>query len=234
MVLFWRLLLAHLIADFPLQTDAVFAVKKDQRWGVILHATIFGLTAVLLTRPYLNHTEMWLGLVFLWSGHIAIDKTKLVLSGRGGRDHLGYFLIDQALHIGAIALWCLFWKGFPQLRPSSAVSSADARLIQLGIAYVTAIWASPLLAFYLAAAFSRQRLDFKSQQHPLGRVAGYWERGALVAMVIQAGWLLLLMPLVFLPRMSIFWLGKQKGLSRWEFFVGSSLAILMGLWGRTL
>ncbi|PKP54950.1 DUF3307 domain-containing protein, partial [Candidatus Atribacteria bacterium HGW-Atribacteria-1] len=40
MPLFCRLLLAHIIADFPLQTNQIFKVKTNTEWGVLIHTLI--------------------------------------------------------------------------------------------------------------------------------------------------------------------------------------------------
>ncbi len=106
MVLFWRLLLAHVIADFPLQTDAVFAIKKEKRWGVFLHGTIFGLVAILLARRWgirlvysvhnLNPHEQpypaWAGLVNRFIFRIAIERAK------SHSDRVGNFQLQFSLH----------------------------------------------------------------------------------------------------------------------------------------
>ena len=74
MALFWRLVLAHVAADFALQTDAVFRVKKRFSWGVLLHGAIFALTSILALSPYLGSFSLWVGLIFLWLFHVAVDK----------------------------------------------------------------------------------------------------------------------------------------------------------------
>jgi hypothetical protein len=230
MVLFWRLLLAHLIADFPLQTDAVFAVKKGRAWGVLLHSTLFGLTAILLAGPFLGIWAAWGGVVLLWLSHSIIDKAKLTLIGGGRKDHLVYFLLDQALHIGAVAIVCLFLNRTTQV---SAIAS-DVRPIMLGIAYVVSVWVSPLLCFYARAAFSSQKVDFQGQQSVLWRIIGYAERLVITAAAASGGLLVLALPLVFLPRIGLSIFTQQSKFSSWELVLGSIIAVMAGLWVRTI
>ncbi len=47
MDLFWRLLLAHFIADFPLQFKAIRDIK-NKWYGLVSHALIFGIVSVVM------------------------------------------------------------------------------------------------------------------------------------------------------------------------------------------
>ncbi|MFC1682866.1 DUF3307 domain-containing protein [Candidatus Zixiibacteriota bacterium] len=230
MVLFWRLLLAHLIADFPLQTDAVFAVKKGRAWGVMLHSTLFWLTAILLAKPFLHIWAVWGGLVLLWLSHSVIDKAKLALVSSGRKDHLVYFLLDQLLHIGAVALVCLFLNRIPQV---SAIA-ASVLSIKIGIAYVVSVWVSPLLCFYTRTAFSSQKVDFQRQQSVCWRVIGSAERLLITAVAAAGGRLFIILPLVFFPRIGLSIFTRQSKFSRWELILGSTIAVAAGFWVRTL
>jgi hypothetical protein len=233
MVLFWRLLLAHCIADFPLQSDAVFAVKKRFKWGVVLHGTLFLLTTLLLTGPYLRFAAMWAGIIFLWLFHVAVDKAKLMLVGGGRRDHLGYFLLDQVLHIGAIALVFFFLTRHLQVASATEISPAIISQLKLGVAYILSIWASPLLSYYVRGLFRPQQGSFKTLGGGLWRTLGYVERGALTAVVIHGGRLLILAPLVFLPRIILPAAERWRGAFLWDLVLGSSMAIVLGIWGKT-
>jgi hypothetical protein len=234
MVLFWRLLLAHLMADFPLQTDAVFAVKKEKRWGVLLHGTVFGLVAILLVKPFLGIGAVWGGLILLWLFHAAVDKAKLIMaSGRRG-DHLAYFLSDQVLHIAAVALTSYVLNQNPQVAAFVHGPASEVHLIKLGIAYVVSIWASPLLSYYFEVAFSPRKMGFTAHQPPLWRILGYVERGMLTAIVAWGGALFFLIPIAFLPRVSIWFFAGDRNFSRWELILGSAMAILAGAWASTL
>jgi hypothetical protein len=234
MVLLWRLLLAHIIADFPLQTDAVFAVKRDIKWGVFLHGTLFLLTALLLTGPYLRFPAVIGGLVFLWLFHVAVDKTKLELAGRGLGDHLGYFLLDQALHIGAIVLICSFLNRHSGVTATASDAAAIVPRLKLGAAYTLSIWASPLLIYYIRRLFSSRPGDVNIRQRGLWRILGYLERGSLTAVIIQGGWWPALAPAIFLPRTLLWAAGKRSRPSFGGVLLGAMMAVAAGLWVRAL
>lgn len=234
MVLFWRLLLAHFVADFPLQTDAVFVVKKEKPWGLLLHSTLFWLVAILLAKPFLKIGAVWGGLIILGLLHIVIDKSKLILVGKGHKDHLVYFLLDQALHVGSMSLLSFFLSRIPQVMAIAEGHTADLHLVKLAIAYVISVWASPLLSFYTQTALSPQKVEFKAHQPALWRMLGYVERWMLTTIVTWGGRLFFLIPLAFLPRIGLSFLAGERDVSPGEFALGSAIAILAGIWARFL
>jgi hypothetical protein len=248
MVLFWRLVLAHVAADFALQTDAVFRVKKRFSWGVLLHGAIFALTSILAAIPYLNILPLWGGLIFLWLFHVAVDRAKLALSVSAQRDHLGYFLLDQLLHLGAIGLICLPLNRHPGIALLARRYAALVPQFKLGTAYITAIWASPLLSHYVRSACLRWKQRRSREPEPAApppegalrvfpsgpwRWLGYIERGCLVAVTAQSGRLLLLIPLVLLPRTALWISGGRRSSALWELALGSAVAVSLGLWAGT-
>ena len=108
------LLLAHVLADFVLQTNAMVAGKR-QPAILLAHGAVVLATAVVATGTL----SPWL--LALTAAHLAIDLGK-TLSGRSG---IWPFLLDQAAHLatlGALALWLpdLFATGLWQAWPSAA------------------------------------------------------------------------------------------------------------------
>ena len=93
------LILAHLIADFPLQTNAVFRLKNRHWVGVLLHAAIHVMVTGLLLQNPLGH---WPMLVSLGGIHFITDWLKLRMKFK--RRSLG-FVLDQAAH--GLALYLL-------------------------------------------------------------------------------------------------------------------------------
>lgn len=96
------LFLAHLVADFPLQTNYLFQVKRNSTAGLLLHGGIHALTAFLLTGL---RWDLWYVWLFLLGSHTLIDWAKLnYKSSIQWRS----FLLDQFIHflvLIMIALW---------------------------------------------------------------------------------------------------------------------------------
>ncbi len=87
------LLLAHLIGDFPLQTNRIFRWKLQSNLGILLHVVIHLLvTALLLQEP----EQFWLLLVWLGVIHFGIDWLKLRIPVR---HQAPGFVIDQMAHL---------------------------------------------------------------------------------------------------------------------------------------
>lgn len=102
--LFILLLLAHALSDFVFQTNFIFKLKVKNIWGVVLHASIFFLCAIILTMPLYEHSSnyvLWLFMVTV--SHIIIDKTKLIINRNIIQKEILYFFLDQFFHIAAIS-----------------------------------------------------------------------------------------------------------------------------------
>jgi hypothetical protein len=102
---FTTLLLAHLIADYPLQTE--WMVKAKRTWpGLCAHVAIHLAVLLLVCLP---HTaELWPFLLALAVAHLAMDAFKNFLARRRPQWVNGPYLFDQLLHflsIWAIAAW---------------------------------------------------------------------------------------------------------------------------------
>lgn len=100
MTVFATLMLAHLLADFPLQTNQIFKWKVASSWGVALHVAIHVVvTAVFVT----NLPQYWPVLVFLGVTHFLTDWLKLRVPARYQTPG---FILDQLAHgltLGVIA-----------------------------------------------------------------------------------------------------------------------------------
>ncbi len=102
MTTFLALWLAHLLADFPLQTNRVFRLKIASNAGLALHVLIHLLMTALLVRQPASHLSLFLALGLV---HFVIDWTKLRLPGD---PQWPGFLLDQLAHLvslGLLALW---------------------------------------------------------------------------------------------------------------------------------
>lgn len=171
------LLLGHLIADFPLQTDWVFRLKKRHIAGVALHAVIHvGATAMLIQHPLHN----WPILASLGLAHFVTDWLKLRFAG--GPQAPGY-VIDQGVHLGVILLVA---RWAPQ----------TVGLLPAWILYPTLLIATaPLIMMFVlvrASDLSQGKANASEQvQRARRRVWPSYQLSGLVAvMVVTVGWLM--------------------------------------------
>jgi hypothetical protein len=116
---FATLFLAHLIADYPLQSD--WLVKAKRSWsGLCVHVGIHLGVLLLLCLP--DTPKLWPYLLALATAHFAIDAFKNLLSRHRPQWVAAPYLVDQLLHIlsiWAIGLWVEFTLpgGWPLDRP---------------------------------------------------------------------------------------------------------------------
>lgn len=107
------LLLGHMIADFPLQTNYIYQLKLRSIIGLLLHtATHVGMTALLVRDPY----EGWVMLVLIGLAHMAIDWVKQSASFPWFSSRSGaMFLLDQLAHGCFLAVLAAWWGAEPLL-----------------------------------------------------------------------------------------------------------------------
>ena len=160
---FAALFLAHVIADYLLQTNWLVENKR-RPLAIGLH-----IAAVLVMMPLLTlHFSWWF--VALAAAHLAIDLTKTHLLGGG----LAAYIADQALHIASILVVATL---APDLWGDSPLSAID--------------WVAPFYLILSAFLFSARggqyavatylRLDPEADGH--GVRVGWVERTALAAAV---------------------------------------------------
>lgn len=99
--MFWTLGLAHLIGDYPLQTDSLVRAKRHWR-GLTLHVAIHLAVMLLLTGR--DSLVVWPQLLALTAAHFAIDALKNYEARRWPHLIVTSYTADQVLHILSIIL----------------------------------------------------------------------------------------------------------------------------------
>lgn len=113
--MFWPLLLAHLIADYPLQSDWMVQAKKSLP-GLTLHVAVhlWALLIILnVCLPFAWRATLptVLAVVIL---HFGIDAWKNMFNRRWPRWVIGGYLQDQTLHVASLLLVAhgeAYWSG---------------------------------------------------------------------------------------------------------------------------
>lgn len=108
MKVFFRLLLAHLLTDFTIQTNFIARWKKQSFLGVVVHSAAFFILAFILTFSELN--KIWfeypiklpgyLCLLILFILHVIEDEYRAYnVRHYHIQDTLLFFLWDQIIHV---------------------------------------------------------------------------------------------------------------------------------------
>ncbi|HMN26529.1 MAG TPA: DUF3307 domain-containing protein [Caldilineaceae bacterium] len=177
--MFWPLFLAHLLADYPLQSDWMVQAKKT--WpGLATHVAVHLATMLIVLNGFLRfewHATLpaILAVAVL---HFAIDTWKNILARRWPQWIIGGYLQDQALHVISLLL-VAYW----QARTSSGAPFAIATpwlLYVCGFILVTHAW------------FVTERvLAYRDKVYQQWVSAYLWPRmtgRALLFSILLAGW----------------------------------------------
>ena len=140
--MFWTLLLAHFIADYPLQSDGMVLAKKTLP-GLLMHIGIHLVTAMVLLFPVLGYDPglVWPYPVAAALSHLLIDALKNKVSEWRPKWIIRTYLVDQLFHILAtlgVARW--FETKHPDLMaspPTDWVISAIAFVMVTHFALIT-------------------------------------------------------------------------------------------------
>jgi len=210
MNLFWLLLLAHFIADFPLQSDKIFALKSKYKWGVLPHIFISFITNLIVAFPYLGFKNFWLAVLFLVGIHFFLDWSKILLTKKFLNDSMLIFLFDQILHIFFIWLTCFYLFDIPSPDVKNKVIASyylNKKIILVITGLIFSIFGGGVLIHYIRKIV--HRIKTPGSGEPIlfpdvnKRRIGYLERFFSTSAMIFGGWLLILVPLAFIPRLVI-------------------------------
>jgi hypothetical protein len=105
-MIFWKILLAHVLTDFIFQPDQL-AENKERVTVLLVHGLIFFLLSIVLLIPIFSYQTI-ITLVLLASFHVFIDYSKNLIQKRTGKGLWLYFLGDQTLHVLGIGVAIFF------------------------------------------------------------------------------------------------------------------------------
>jgi hypothetical protein len=116
MFLFYKLILAHLVADFIFQFDELYHLKIKSLWGHAGHGLIHALIMAALVYPYLGYTSMWVFIIFIAVVHLIQDVIKYRWHHKT-EFAFPIMMIDQIIHVLFLALILLLPLSQLNLRP---------------------------------------------------------------------------------------------------------------------
>lgn len=107
LIILLKLLFAHLLSDFILQTDRICKGKKKDGWikwnYLIFHSLIHAIMAYLFVAQWYN----WFIPTIIFFTHLFMDFLKSIYL----KDQIGTFVIDQIFHVAVIFILWLFLYG---------------------------------------------------------------------------------------------------------------------------
>lgn len=185
MMLFIKLLLAHLLGDFVLQPDSWVREKEQKKYKstkLYIHGLVHFVLVVILTWQL----SMVLIALLIAAIHIIIDAMKLEL--QNGETKRIWFFVDQLLHIVVLVLVVWFISPFDFIKPdmlNGLLIIATGLLMLLMPASL--IIKSILSKWAPATEFKTDRIETPSLLHA-GMMIGYLERVLIFIFIINGQW----------------------------------------------
>jgi hypothetical protein len=103
--MFWYLLLAHLLGDYPFQPHWL-VMQKRHTWALLLHGAIHFMFMFVLVGNI--RLQLLPQLIALTLAHIIVDATKTTVSTKRSLSLQSSYLLDQAIHLILIALTAIW------------------------------------------------------------------------------------------------------------------------------
>ncbi|MBI4377409.1 MAG: DUF3307 domain-containing protein [Elusimicrobia bacterium] len=231
MIIFWRLLFGHLLADFTFQFNVVNRWKRSSLWGMLLHCATHPVFYLWFTWPYIN--EVWVELpgvaglrgwgciLIVFALHFIEDQWRVFTIFRYRTpDNTLYFLWDQFIHYAVIFL-VIPHGGAAELMPETWPV--------LGCLFVFVTHASTVLIYFIEK-------DLYDREFP-----GTQEKYFMMAeRLVLAGCMLI--PGLAWPALGAAWLGvmyyvrkrRLMDVSWFSLWSGAAVAVLCGLAARMI
>lgn len=105
-MILWFLLIAHLIADFTLQS-ADWANKKTQKLRYLFaHAFIYASVMAVVVFVSIPANKGWLPFIIISISHLTIDWIRVIIDKKAKQSATYFcsFVIDQILHVAIIVI----------------------------------------------------------------------------------------------------------------------------------
>ena len=182
-----RLLIAHIITDFLLQTSSGIANKKEKSYkgrSFWLHAIYTAFIAVILTWDHFA----WLPISLLVVSHMFIDYLKIILTRKTNAQQeaqeIWFFITDQLLHVFIlIIVWLMMIDGFDKGKVLVAQLLPDYRILLRILAYLIVIGPVTYLIKYMTLKWSDEVAAKDQSLSDAGKWIGILERIIVVTLV---------------------------------------------------
>lgn len=175
-----RLLLAHIIADFFLQTKWMVEGKENGGKRSILMLTLHSIIHSLMAYLIVGEWSLWYIAIVIFVTHFIIDWCKIMFRGKS----VSAFLIDQLSHVAVLlVLWMTILPGSISDIFKEGTDILPDNILMIVVAYAMILHPSAILMSLLLKRW--QLLSFSNSSLPeAGKWIGYLERILILTFVI--------------------------------------------------
>ncbi|MCX5789003.1 MAG: DUF3307 domain-containing protein [Elusimicrobia bacterium] len=231
MVILWRLMLGHLLADFTFQSNFINAWKRKSIWGMLAHCAMHPVAYIAFTYPYLN--EMWVDtpwirlqgwtcILLIFFLHFIEDEWRVFTIFKFKlADNFLYFAWDQVIHYAVIFMF------FPVRMGDSALWVPEKWPVLACLFIMVTHFSTVFIYFLEKDLFAGYFPDFDEKYLTMA------ERLVLALCFLLPGWWFMPVVGVWVGNMAYLRHKRLMDFSWFSFYAGGTLAALCG-WGARL
>lgn len=186
LILFLKLLLAHIVGDFVLQTKSLVTKRGENVLYLLLHTLIHTVLLFIVFLPEIG--QFWIAAVSIGIAHLAIDSLKIWAEKVWPHKPITLFLVDQAVHASIIIAVVFGIYGYPH---TLLENISLAKVLLNLIAFLLLAVVSPIfLRVFFSKWNNEQTVQTKRVETLLdaGMLIGIMER-LMIVFFMQVGFL---------------------------------------------
>ena len=183
-MIFFNLILAHLLGDFILQPNS-WVADKEKKKGRSIYLYLHVLIHIALTMLFLWDFNLWWVALIVGVSHLLIDVTKL--SFQTAKTKRIWFFIDQIAHILVIVALSLFY--FPYFKLEDFFND-DSLKIVTAIVFLTvpsSIFIKTIISIWTPITIDHSKIQTESLVNA-GKYIGILERLLVFVFILVNHW----------------------------------------------
>ncbi len=183
-MIFFNLILAHLLGDFILQPNS-WVADKEKKKGRSIYLFLHVLIHIALTMLFLWDFNLWWIALIVGVSHLLIDVTKL--SFQTAKTKRIWFFIDQIAHILVIVALSLFY--FPYFKLEDFFND-DSLKIVTAIVFLTvpsSIFIKTIISIWTPITIDHSKIQTESLVNA-GKYIGILERLLVFVFILVNHW----------------------------------------------
>ena len=183
-MIFFNLILAHLLGDFILQPNS-WVADKEKKKGRSIYLYLHVLIHIALTMLFLWDFNLWWIALIVGVSHLLIDVTKL--SFQTAKTKRIWFFIDQIAHILVIVALSLFY--FPYFKLEDFFNDESLKIVT-AIVFLTvpsSIFIKTIISIWTPITIDHSKIQTESLVNA-GKYIGILERLLVFVFILVNQW----------------------------------------------
>lgn len=183
-MIFFNLILAHLLGDFILQPNS-WVADKEKKKGRSIYLFLHVLIHIALTMLFLWDFNLWWVALIVGVSHLLIDVTKL--SFQTAKTKRIWFFIDQIAHILVIVALSLFY--FPYFKLEDFFNRESLKIVT-AIVFLTvpsSIFIKTIISIWTPITIDHSKIQTESLVNA-GKYIGILERLLVFVFILVNHW----------------------------------------------